>query len=466
MKSLTLAAAMACAALTIASPLPARASVPAAAVGGSMPSLAPMIKEATKSVVNISSQGHVRVQQNPFLSDPFFRQFFGGRLPSQVQQFESLGSGVIINADKGYILTNNHVIAHADKITVTLNDGRSFDAKVVGKDPQTDIAVVQIKADNLTQIKLGDSTRLQVGDFVVAIGNPFALSHTATFGIVSGLGRSLPSGGGGPDEETAALQNYIQTDASINPGNSGGALVNLHGELVGVNTAILSKSGGNIGIGFAIPIDMAKQVMDQIIKYGKVEHGLLGVTVQALTPDLAKAMEAKVSKGALVSQVMSGSAAAKAGIKQGDIIVAVNGHTITSPQDLQNAIGIRRPGTEVHIKLLRNGETREVEAKLGAQNSATGAESGQPSNTKLGASFSDISPNSPLYGQVQGAMVVSIDPEGEAARAGLRPGDVIVAVQRHPVKNVAEFRAALGHYKGTVVLTVERNNQTFFTTIR
>lgn len=464
MKRLMLAAAMAIAALATFSPQSAVAAMPAMVGSEPMPSLAPMIKQATKSVVNISTRGHVKVRENPFLSDPFFRQFFGGQLPPQVRQFESLGSGVVVNAGKGYILTNNHVIANADKITVTLNDGRTFDAKVVGKDPETDIAVVQIKAKNLTQIPLGDSSKLQVGDFVVAIGNPFALSHTATSGIVSGLGRYLP-GGGGRDAETAQFQNFIQTDASINPGNSGGALVNLRGELIGVNTAILSKSGGNIGIGFAIPINMAKTVMTQIIKYGKVEHGLLGVVAQALTPDLAKAMGVKTSRGALVSQVTPDSGAAEAGIKQGDVIVAIDGNSVEDQRDLASAIGIRRPGTKVHIKLLRDGESMEVTATLGKRTQGA-METGPSSSEGLGAEFSDLDQSSPLYGEVKGVLVVSVAPGGEAYRANLRPGDVITAVNRHPVKNLAEFRNAMSHYKGTILLTVRRRNAVFFTTLR
>ncbi|HET8552201.1 MAG TPA: DegQ family serine endoprotease [Gammaproteobacteria bacterium] len=457
-------AIVAAAALATVAPQPAQASVPSMIGTEPVPSLAPIIKQATQSVVNISTSGHVKVQQSPLMSDPFFRQFFGfGQMQPAERRFEALGSGVIVNAEKGYILTNYHVIAHADKITVTLDDGRVFNnVKVVGKDPSTDLAVIQIKADNLNQIPLGDSSQLQVGDFVIAIGNPFALSHTATSGIVSGLGRSLPRGNG-PEEEQAQYQNFIQTDASINPGNSGGALVNLRGQLVGINTAILSRSGGNIGIGFAIPINMAKTVMNQLIKYGKVEHGKLGVYFQPLTPALAKSFNVSANHGAVVTKVIPGSAADKAGIKQGDVLVAVNGKPIKNPDVLPSMIGLMRPGTTVELKLIRNGKPIEVKAKL---QSGEATPNGGTANEKLGAKFSNITKDSPLYGQVQGVLVTDVDPDGEAFAAGLRPGMVILAVNRHPVKNLAQFRNALSQFKGTLLLTVRQGQSVFFTTIR
>ncbi|HET6725626.1 MAG TPA: DegQ family serine endoprotease [Gammaproteobacteria bacterium] len=464
MKKPAFTAVFAAAAFALLIPLSAQAEAPPMLGTKAMPSLAPMISQVTQSVVNISTRGHVKVRQQPMgplMNDPFFRHFFGGQMPPRIRHFEALGSGVIVDADKGYILTNNHVIENADKITVILNDGRKFEAKVVGKDKQTDLAVVQIKADGLHAITLGDSAQLRVGDYVVAIGNPFGLSHTATYGIVSGLGRQI-------EEHTAQsspYQNYIQTDAAINHGNSGGALVNLRGELVGINSAIFSRTGGNIGIGFAIPINMAKNVMHQLIKYGKVEHGMLGVNIQKLTPEIAKALGLPSDQGALVTHVVQGSAADKAGIKQGDAIVAVNGDEVSGPDELSNVIGLKRPGTSVNIKLVRNGKTMEVKATLGNQNSANSA-TGGTKNEELGAGFSDITKDSPLFGEVHGALVVSVKPDGEAAEAGLRPGDVIVAVNRHPIKNLAQFRNALSQYQGTLLLTVRRGQIVFFTTIR
>jgi serine protease Do/serine protease DegQ len=468
MKKSALAAILAAAALAIVAPLSAQAEAPPSSMVGtkSMPSLAPMISQVTKSVVNISTRGHVKVQQqqNPLMNDPFFRHFFGGGQGGQPteRQFHALGSGVIVDARKGYILTNNHVVEHADKIKVILNDGRKLDAKVVGTDKLTDIAVVRIKADNLDAIDLGDSSQLKVGDFVVAIGNPFGLSHTATYGIVSGLGRVLQQSGG----EQEPYQNFIQTDASINPGNSGGALVNLRGQLIGINTAIFSKSGGNIGIGFAIPVNLAKNVMHQLIKYGEVKRGHLGVMIQSLTPKLANALGVKTGQGAVVTKVVKDSPADKAGIKQSDVIVAVNDHSIDGADELRNRVGLTRPGTTVTIKLIRDGKTKEVKAKLNSGGENNAAAGGGTSNSKLGARFGNIQSDSPLYGRVHGVVVNSVEPNGQAAEAGLKSGDVIVAVNRRPVKNVQQFRGALTQNKGTLLLTVRRDDGVFFTTIR
>lgn len=436
----------------------ALAALPTAVNGSTVPTLAPMIKGVMPGVVNVSTRGHMKVQQNPMFNDPFFQQFFGRQMPQQPaeRQFRSLGSGVIVDAEKGYILTNNHVIANADKISVTLNDNRTFDAKVVGKDPDTDIAVIQIKAKNLIAVPLGNSDNLQVGDFVVAIGNPFGLSHTATSGIVSALGRTGIHDG--------SYENFIQTDASINPGNSGGALVNLEGQLVGINSAILSKSGGNIGIGFAIPVNMARSVMEQIIKYGKVKRGLLGVTVQDLTPDLAKSFNIKETEGAVVSQVMKDSAAEKAGVKQGDVIVSVDGKPVKGSSDLRNAIGLMRPGEKISLGVVRDGKSLQLEAKIGAKSEGEGTSVG--GHEDLGARFTNLTENSPLYGEVHGVVVTDVQPDGKAAEAGLRPGDVITSVNRHPIRNLADFRQALARFKGGLLFTVRRGDNVFFTVIK
>jgi Do/DeqQ family serine protease len=338
---------------------PAFAALPAAVAGMRLPTLAPMIREVSPAVVNItthdaSSPGGA----SPPREDPFYNRFFHGppgQGPDQ-QPFASAGSGVIVDALHGYILTNAHVVAHAGGITVTLEDGRNLKARLIGIDTLTDIAVVQIDARGLTQIHLGDSSRLAVGDFVVAIGNPFGLPHTVTSGIVSGLERS----GFSPDD----FENYIQTDASINPGNSGGALVNLRGELVGINTAILSGSGDNIGIGFAIPIDTAARVMRQLIEYGAVDRGQLGVTMYAVTAEVAHSLGLAKATGGLIAQVSPGSPADKAGLRAGDVITAVAGRRVASNADLRDALGFLRVGDEVTIDLLRNGRPQRRRAVL------------------------------------------------------------------------------------------------------
>ena len=471
MKKLVPAALLGSAALLAASyllpaasllPVSAGAHMPPPAVNGqAVPSLAPVIKRVTPAVVNVSTRGHVDVQvNNPFMNDPFFQQFFGGgqqrNAPVQ-RQFQSLGSGVIVDADKGYILTNNHVVENADKITVTLYDNRSFTAKVIGKDPDTDVALLQIKADGLTALPLGNSDALQVGDFVVAIGNPFGLKHTVTAGIVSALGRA--------GIEDGKYENFIQTDASINPGNSGGALIDLTGNLVGINTAILSRSGGNIGIGFAIPINMAHTVMDQIVKYGKVERGVLGVTIQNMSPDLAKALGIDQRSGVVVTQVTPGSAAEKAGIKAGDVIVSIDGQPVSSNSSLVSTIGVLRVGTSVKLGLVRDGANFNVTATIAKPAKGESDQEDQGSSGEKGPRFglhvADMDKNSPLYGQVRGVVVNDVDEDSEAAEAGLQPGDVITAVNKKQVKNVAEFKAAMGA-KGQTLFTVRRDDQVFY----
>ncbi|HKV97486.1 MAG TPA: DegQ family serine endoprotease [Gammaproteobacteria bacterium] len=453
-RSISLAAVL-CAAILGFAPLPSFAHMPPPFVAGQpVPSLAPIVKRVSPAVVNISTSGHVTVQQSPFFNDPFFQQFFG--MPNQPMErnFQALGSGVIVDAAKGYILTNNHVIENADKITVTLYDGRSFKAKVVGRDPDTDIAVLQIDAKDLVQIPLGNSSTLQVGDFVIAIGNPFGLNHTVTAGIVSAMGRTQVQDG--------KYSDFIQTDAAINPGNSGGALVNLEGQLVGINTMIVTSGGsrGNIGIGFAIPINMAKNVMDQLIKYGKVERGMLGVQVQTLTPELAQALKLAQNQGAVVMQVVPGSQAQKAGIKPNDVIVSVNGNPVSSAQDVSNVIGLLRVGTPVTLGILRNGQQITIQAKIGNTQSEKIASAEHPQ--LRGISVGNLNESSPAYGQVKGVQVTGVDPNSEAYMAGIRQGDVITAVNREAVGNVAEFRKALNQAGGTVALRIWRNDQVFY----
>ena len=435
--------------------VPAAAALAAAVLAGSsadaalptspgadspMPSLAPMVKRASPAVVNIATRGTIKEkgQRNPLLEDPFFRRFFDAPPDAKPRerQFQSAGSGVIVDARNGYIVTNNHVVENASEITITLLDDRSFSARVVGADEGADIAVLQAKEPNLVALPLGDSAKLEVGDFVVAIGNPFGLQHTVTAGIVSALGRS----GINPD----GYEDFIQTDASINPGNSGGALVNLRGELVGINSAILSGSGGNIGIGFAIPVNMVKGVMEQLIKYGQVKRGILGVNIYNVTPEIAKEFGLADSSGALVAGVTQGSSAERAGVKTGDIITSINGSTMRSAGELRNAIGMLRVGDKVEIGLLRDGRALKVSALVAERGEAESASAMDIHAGLEGAELTDAP-------QAAGVTVRSVQEGSPAAQAGLRANDLIVGVGRTPVSNTKAFRAAA---KGANVLVL------------
>ena len=345
---------------------PASGALPAKLGDTPVPSLAPLVREVSPAVVNIATQGTMEAPRNPLMEDPFFRRFFGfpDQQQQQQRQVRSAGSGVIVDAAKGYIITNHHVIENADQIEVALSDNRILKAKIVGSDPGTDIAVLQVEdPPALTQMKLGNSDGVEVGDFVVAIGNPFGLQHTVTSGIVSALGRRGISQDG--------YEDFIQTDASINPGNSGGALVNLNGELIGINSAIFSNSGGNIGIGFAIPVNIAKSIMAQLIEFGEVKRGLLGVSISDVTAETAKALGIDESlKGALVQEVVRDSAAESAGIEVGDVIIEVDGDDITSANDLRTTIGLRRSGDTVKLQVIRDGKTKNISATLAELTSA------------------------------------------------------------------------------------------------
>jgi serine protease Do/serine protease DegQ len=420
-----------------------------------MPTLAPMIKRVSPAVVNIATRGTIRQRgpQNPLLDDPFFRRFFD--IPDagpRQRQFQSAGSGVIIDARTGYIVTNAHVVENASEITVTLMDGRDLTATVVGADEATDVAVLTVPPQGLVQIALGNSDRVEVGDFVVAIGNPFGLQHTVTSGIVSGLGRS----GINPD----GYESFIQTDASINPGNSGGALVNLRGELIGVNSAILSRSGGNIGIGFAIPANMARSVMDQLVKFGEVRRGLLGVNIVSLTPDLAQSLGLKDAQGALVSQVARESAAELAGIKPGDVITAINERPVRSGSDLRNAVGLLRVGERVEIALVRDGKPRRVAAVIpDAPNNSSTASNEQPRPAREPGVLHPQVAGAELVDAPEGGVLVrSIEPRSAAAQSQLlRAGDRIEAANRQRVENLKELRE-IAKRGGALVLTVRRGN--------
>jgi Do/DeqQ family serine protease len=440
--------------LAIVSPPFARAAVPAAVGETPVPTLAPMIKRVAPTVVNIATRGTIRdrAPQNPLLDDPFFKRFFDiPDMGPRERQFQSAGSGVIFDAKNGYIVTNAHVVDNATEITVTLQDGRDLTATVVGSDVPSDVAVIKVPPENLTQVALGDSAKLEQGDFVVAIGNPFGLQHTVTSGIVSGLGRS------GLNQD--GYEDFIQTDASINPGNSGGALVNLRGELVGINSAILSRSGGNIGIGFAIPVNMARSIMDQLIKFGSVKRGLLGVSIFSLTPDMAKSLDIPNTQGVLVSQVSAGSAAEKAGIRPGDVITSINGQTIKSNSELRNAIGLARVGDKLNVSLIRDRKALQLVATI-TETPATTANN-NPRNGAGGAADEDL-----IHPGLEGATLADAPDGGvevraveprSAAAAFVRKGDRIEGVNRQSIANLKELRD-VAKRGGTLVLRIRRGN--------
>jgi len=442
-------------------PAPAFAHLPAAYLnsGGQngVPTLAPLLDRVTPAVVNIAVRGHVAMQSNPLFNDPFFHQFFNvPDMPVQ-RKFKAAGSGVIINAARGYVLTNNHVVKNADKVVVSLKDGRKFTAKVLGADAGTDIAILQISAKQLTALPLGDSDKLKVGDFVVAVGNPFALGQTVTSGIVSALGRS----GLGIE----GYENFIQTDASINPGNSGGALVNLRGELIGINTAIVAPSGGNVGIGFAIPINMAHSIAQQLIKTGKVQRGFLGVSIQDMTPDIAKAMGVHTRQGAIVAQVTAGSAADKAGLKAGDVVTAVNGKPVKNAAVLRNRIGLIQPGTTITLSIIRNGSPMLLTAVLTSLQTAK-INAGKIDSRLAGAVFVTVKQGLPLFKHVAGVGVQSVRQGSPAWQAGLRANDIITAVNRKPVHSPQELAQIAHDNQDTLVLNIKRGDIALLLVIR
>lgn len=438
----------------------AGAALPSALLKEDQPTLAPMLEDVLPAVVNVVVTGKAQtLPDHPLFQDPFFRKFFDMPEQQRPQRPQAAGSGVIVDAGKGLILTNHHVIAQADEISVRLKDDREFEAELVGADPESDIAVLRIDAENLADLPVADSDELRVGDFVVAIGNPFGLRQTVTSGIVSGLGRH----GLGKRYE-----NFIQTDASINPGNSGGALVNLKGELVGINTAILSQSGGNIGIGFAIPTNIATVVMQQIVEHGEVRRGHLGVVGQDLTNELAKAFDLDVNNGVVIAQVVPDSPADKAGLKERDVITAVNGTKVRDFADLANAIGLRSPGEEVEITYIRDGKKRRVTATLSQmeEEQMAASTSGDLFEGLSGAQFGAVPESHPLAGEVQGVAVVQVAPGSRAARAGLQPGDIITSVNRKPVTSLAEFREAASADKKQLLLHVRRGRGALFILVR
>jgi Do/DeqQ family serine protease len=432
--------------------LAAQAALPTAVDGQPLPSLAPVLREVTPSVVNVYTQTRVRVR-SPLLDDPIFRRFFNVPDTPRERVSQSLGSGVVVDAGRGYVLTNNHVIEGADDIAVTLKDGRSLSAKLIGTDPDTDLAVVQIPAENLSALPLADSDQLEVGDFVVAVGNPFGLGQTVTSGIVSALGRTGVRG--------LEFQNFIQTDASINPGNSGGALINLRGELVGINSAIFTPSGGNVGIGFAIPSSMAQYVMDQLIRFGEVRRGTLGLIMQDLSGDLAGAFGVESGAGALVAEVLEGSAAETSGLKPGDVVVKMAGRGVRSAQDFMNAEGRIPVGERVRIDYLRDREMRTAELLIQPPPQLPGEEL----DPRLsGALFSDL-PARLRNGRNYGVQITELEPRSRLAYEGLRPGDIITGANRQRISNLREMREVLGAVRGSLILQIRRDGEAYIARI-
>ena len=427
------------------------AGMPPYVDGQPVPSLAPMLERAMPAVVNISTSTNIRVSENPLMQDPFFREFFNVPEQLQRQQKNSLGSGVIIDSSQGLVLTNNHVIDKADKIMVTLHDGRQLNADLIGTDPASDIAIIRIPGNNLTQLPIADSSQLKVGDFVVAIGSPFGLSQTVTSGIVSALGRS----GLGIEK----YENFIQTDASINPGNSGGALVNLKGELIGMNTAILAPNGGNVGIGFAIPTNMIMTIKESLVKHGEVRRGLLGVTTQDLTPELVSAFNLENKQGAAISRIENNSPAAKAGLEPGDIIVAANGKAVKNSQDINNIIGLLQIGDKVSIEFFRGNEKKEVTTMIGkpVQPQLAGEKLHRLlQGTVLGVTQKD---------QVEGILLEKINTSSYAWRVGLRPGDVIISANRYRVRNLEELKQVVDP-NNALLINIQRGQEGFFVVLR
>jgi Do/DeqQ family serine protease len=445
-------------AVALAAPLSAAANLPAGLLGQTT-TLAPMLKEVTPAVVNISVTAKVEIQ-NPLMQDPFFRHFFGVP-PDQPQEREaqSVGSGVIVDAVRGYVLTNHHVVQHADSIQLRLFDDRVFDATLVGSDPDSDLAVLQIKADRLKALPLADSDKVQVGDFVVAVGNPFGVGQTVTSGIVSGLGRTgLRAGRGG-------YENFIQTDASINPGNSGGPLVNLKGELVGINSQIVSRTGTSAGIGFAIPSNQVKFVLEQIVAHGSVQRGRIGIAGQGITPDLAKAFGLPTARGAVIAQVVPESPADKAGLKPEDVILEANGREVQDFNHLRNIVGLMRVGERLQLRVLRDGKPRNVNVVIGKDTEQVAA--GGKLHPRLGgAVFAPVDEsNAPADGDVRGILVQRVQPRSPAARLGLRQGDVIIGVNRKRIESMTEFEKLAGEAQKEVLLHVRRGPSAFFIVI-
>jgi serine protease Do len=445
---------------------PATLKVADSTEGPTKSSYAPVLKNVLPSVVNISSSKVVKVgqQMDGQQMDPFFRQFFGnGEGPFEApkdRREKSLGSGVIVSPE-GYILTNNHVVDGATEVKVTLYDKREFDAKIIGTDPKTDVAVLKIDASSLKPVTLGDSTKVEVGDTALAIGNPFGVGQTVTRGIISATGR----GNLGIED----YEDFIQTDAPINPGNSGGALINDRGELVGINTAILTHGEGSEGIGFAVPVNLAHQVMDQILKNGKVVRAYMGILPQDMTPEMAKAFGEKNARGVVVGDVTANSPAQQAGVRRGDILLDVNGKPISDSNELRMTISMMQPGSDIKLNVLRDGSQHEISVKLAEMPTETAMVTpDKDDSTKAleGVEVTNLTPHMAdrlgLPASSAGVVVTDVDPSSKVADSGLRKGDLIQEVNHEPVKNVSEFQSALKKGGSDPLLLVNRQGRTFF----
>ncbi len=430
--------------------------------------MAPLLESVTPAVVSIDVSGTRKASATPpgfEGNEELFERFFGGRMPRQQErERRGIGSGVIVDAAKGLIITNHHVVEDADEITVTLEDKRELKAELVGSDPKTDIAVIKIPARGLRALKFARSSDVKVGDYVIAVGNPFGLSHSVTSGIISALGRDRGAG--------QNYQDFIQTDASINPGNSGGALVNSKGELIGINAAIVSRSGGNNGIGFAVPTRIVRGVMRQLVSYGEVRRGRIGVLIGDITPTLKEALDLPTLDGALVSDVVDDSPAAKAGLKKGDVIVAFNGEDIADASDIRNSVGLVEPGERADITYLRDGKRRttRIEVEEFEEEREVLDESAADDIPALesfsGASITDIPDDMELRGGTNGVLVASVERGSKAARAGLRKGDIIREVNRKEVSNLDDFEAAIDGKDGPFALSVERDGRNAFIAVK
>ena len=427
-------------------------------------SMAPLLDRITPAVVSINVRSTAKAPKLSNRNEELLERFFGGRMPNEPREKRGLGSGVIVNASEGLIITNAHVIEDADEIIVTLKDKRQLEAEIVGTDKKTDIALIKVSAKKLAELQIAKASDVKVGDYVIAVGNPFGLSHSVTTGIVSALGRDNGSGDG--------YQDFIQTDASINPGNSGGALVNSKGELIGINSAIISRSGGNQGIGFAVPTNIVQAVMRQLVSYGEVRRGRIGVLIGDITPTLKEALELTTLDGALVSQVVENSPAERAGLKRDDIIISFNGGAIKDASDIRNAVGLVEPGERYTITYLRDGRKikRRIEVEAVDENeeqSDSLAMNNSPeSKTFSGATLTNIPTDLNLRGGSEGVYVSAVEISSKAQRAGLVKGDVIRSVNRKDVQDLASFNKLTKGEDGPFALSVERNGSTFYVAIK
>ncbi len=441
-----------------------QAQTPAAqASSRALPDFTVLVEQYGPTVVNISTTARVRQVQQEIPAEPgdpfyeFFRRFQNPS-PQGDQMRRGVGSGFIVSTD-GYILTNAHVVNDATEVTVKLTDNREFKAKVVGVDRRTDVALVKIDARSLPTVRIGDTSKVKVGEWVAAIGSPFGLENTVTAGIVSAKSRSLP------DENYVP---FIQTDVAINPGNSGGPLFNMAGEVIGINSQIYSQTGGYMGLSFAVPIDVAMKVRDDLQKYGKVSRGRLGVTIQTVSQDLADSFGLKKAQGALVNAVEPGSPADKAGIKTGDIIIAVDGRAVEQSSDLPRIIGERRPGTDVSVRVWRQGETKELRASLGetaAEKIASAEDDAKAKSAKLGLGVRPLTAEERKQIDAEGGLLVE-EVEGAAARAGVQPGDVILALNNQPVKSLDQLRRLVDRSRGSIALLIQRDRAKIYVPIR